>query len=117
MGNLFGPDDGPDKWAFQTQKEKNAQIVIDLKTDKVIQGVSIQNRTDQGRFILERAATLAMWASMDGQSWEAVWQAEDPQAVWNFAFKKPIRAHYLKIGLQGENFLHLRRVRLYGARN
>ena len=113
-GKLFDADNAPGTHAFHTQKEKNAHIVIDLKREETIQGVSIANRTDQGRFILERAETLAMWASVDGKSWDAVWQAEEAQPVWNFLFTKPVRARYLKIGLQGENFLHLRRVKLYG---
>jgi alpha-D-xyloside xylohydrolase len=113
-GNLFDADNAPGTHAFSTQKEKNAHIVIDLGREQTIAGVSIANRTDQGRFILERAATLAMWSSMDGKSWDSVWQAEEAQPVWNFVFKQPIRARYLKIGLQGENFLHLRRVKLYG---
>jgi alpha-D-xyloside xylohydrolase len=116
MGDLFGSDNAPDTHAFSTQKERSAHIIIDLRVDKVIQGVSIHNRTGQGRSVLERAATLAMWSSMDGKSWDSVWQAEDVQPVWNFRFKTPIRARYLKIGLQGENFLHLRRVKLYGPR-
>jgi alpha-D-xyloside xylohydrolase len=116
-GKLFDADNTPGTHAFHTQKERNAHIIIDLKGEEVIQGVSIANRTDQGRFILERAETLAMWSSLDGNSWDAVWQAEEAQPVWNFLFKKPICARYLKIGLQGENFLHLRRVKLYGPRH
>jgi alpha-D-xyloside xylohydrolase len=115
-GKLFDADNAPGTHAFSTQKEKNAHIIIDLKGEETIQGVSIANRTDQGRFILERAGTLAIWSSMDGKSWNSVWQAEEAQPVWNFLFKQPIRARYLKIGLQGENFLHLRRVKLYGPR-
>lgn len=117
LGSLFGSDDAPDTHAFNTQKEKNAHVIIDLKTEEVVGGVAIQNRTDQGTFILERAATLAMWSSLDGKTWDSVWQAEDVQPVWNFIFTQPIRARYLKIGLQEENFLHLRRVKLYGPRH
>jgi len=116
-GKLFDADNAPGTHAFHTQKERNAHIIIDLKGEETIQGVSIANRTDQGRFILERAETLAMWSSIDGKSWDAVWQAEEAQPVWNFLFKTLIRARYLKIGLQGENFLHLRRVKLYGPRH
>jgi hypothetical protein len=115
-GKLFDADNAPGTHAFSTQKERNAHIIIDLKTEEVIGGVAIHNRTDQGKFILDRAATLAMWSSMDGKTWDAVWQAEEAQPVWNFLFKQPVRARYLKIGLQGENFLHLRRVKLYGPR-
>lgn len=115
-GKLFDAVNAPGTHAFSTQKERNAHIIIDLKTEEVIGGVAIHNRTDQGKFILERAATLAMWSSMDGKTWEAVWQAEEAQPVWNFLFKQPVHARYLKIGLQGENFLHLRRVKLYGPR-
>jgi hypothetical protein len=116
-GKLFDADNAPGTHAFHTQKERNAHIIIDLKGEETIQGVSIANRTDQGRFILERAETLPMWSSIDGKSWDAVWQAEESQPVWNFIFKQPIRARYLKIGLQGENFLHLRQVKLYRPRD
>lgn len=108
-------------FAFHTNDEKNPFIVIDLGKSKPIEAVAIENRRDM---LQERAATLTMWASNDGMTWEKVWQAADTRQRWAAvperlvagAMVKGVDARYLKLGLASDatGTLHLRAVRVFG---
>ena len=113
-GLLLNAGDGQDALAFHTQSEPDANVEIDLKREREIVGVTIVNRADDRQDIEDRAASLAMWLSDDAVQWRCVWKAGTAKPVWSFELDQPQRARYVKIGLRDTNFLHLKRVRIYG---
>ena len=88
--------------------------MIDLKRERDVVGMTILNRSDGPPEVQSRASTLAVWLSDDAIHWRCVWKAYAARPVWSFALEKPERARYVKIGLRDTNFLHLKRVRIYG---
>jgi alpha-D-xyloside xylohydrolase len=113
-GLLLDVQDGLDAFAFHTASEPDANVVIDLKREREIVGVTILNRAADSPDIEDRAASLALWLSDDARDWRCVWQAGSAEPVWSFELNQPQRARYMKIGLRDTNFLHLKRVRIYG---
>ncbi len=113
-GLLLNAQDGQDVLAFHTQLEPDPNVVIDLKRAMEIVGVVILNRADDRPDIEDRAASLAVWLSDDNVNWRCVWKAGSAEPIWSFALNQPERARYVKIGLRDTNFLHLKRVRIYG---
>ena len=97
---------------FHTAQEENANVVIDLKLEKEISGLRIENRKTPS--FRGRADTLAVWLSTNGNDWRKVWEADEVKPVWHFVLLSPQRARYVKLGLQRRDFLHLRRVHVYG---
>jgi hypothetical protein len=97
-------------FAFSTNNEKNANVVIELKQVFKIDAVQILNRTDAGQEIIDRAANIGMYISDDGKNWKKVWQADRGKPKWTLSFTKPMSARYIKLQLAGRNFLHLKRV-------
>ena len=113
-GRLLDADDGTDAFAFHTQNEPEPNVVIDLKRERDVVGMTILNRSDGPPEVQSRASTLAVWLSDDAIHWRSVWKAYAARPVWSFALDKPEQARYVKIGLRDTNFLHLKRVRIYG---
>jgi hypothetical protein len=111
---LLDAGDGQDAFAFHTQSEAEPNVVVDLKQARDIVGVTILNRADSRQDIEDRAASLAMWLSDDAMHWRCVWKAGVAKPAWSFALDQPQRARYVKLGLRDTNFLHLKRVRIYG---
>jgi hypothetical protein len=104
---------GPrDCLAFHTNKEKDPHIIIALAGAPMIQRLFIENRRGGGGE--ERASGLAVWVSGDKKSWQRVWTAQRVAPSWMVKLKAPIDAAYVKIGLLDTNYLHLRRVKIYG---
>jgi len=113
-GLLLEAGDGQDALAFHTQSEPGANVEIDLKREREIVGATILNRADDRQDIEDRAASLAMWLSDDAVHWRCVWNAGTAKPVWSFELDQPQQARYVKVGLRDVNFLHLKRVRIYG---
>ena len=111
-GRLLSSSDGDDVMGFHTAQEENANVVIDLKLEKEISGLRIENRKTPS--FRGRADTLAVWLSTNGNDWRKVWEADEVKPVWHFVLLSPQRARYVKLGLQRRDFLHLRRVHVYG---
>ena len=104
---------GPkDCLAFHTNKEKNPHIIITLAGAPMVQRLFIENRRGGGGE--ERASGLTVWVSGDRKSWRRVWTAQRVARSWMVKLDAPIDAAYVKIGLPGTNYLHLRRVKIYG---
>ena len=101
-------------YAFHTNNEKGAHIIIDLQSSCQVKALRITNRNK----LKERASSLTVWASADQTTWTQLWTAEKPEATWDILLDQPATARYLKVGLQPEtsNFLHLRAVDVYGVR-
>jgi len=113
-GTLLAPDEADAPFAFHTENEQGANVIIDLKEPANIAGAVIVNRQDDRDEIIERASTLAMWVSNDQAGWDRIWQAPSAQCEWRFVLTEPVRARYIKVGLEGRDFLHLKRVLVYG---
>lgn len=113
--SLFRGLHSPSGFAFHTAAEKDAHIIIDLAGDCLLQAVRIVNRNN----LHERAATLKLWISADGESWQDVWQADGAAPAWDIPFEEPIRASYLKVGLDSSSPVpfHLLAVDAYGGRD
>ncbi len=112
--SLFRGPYAPSGFAFHTGAEKDAHIVIDLHGDCRLRALRIVNRNK----IHERAATLTLWTSVDGRTWERHWQAEEPAPAWDILIDEPITTRFLKLGLDRDTpeHLHLRAVDAYGER-
>ena len=110
-GRLYSIGSTRDCFAFHTSKEKNPHIIITLAGAPTIQRLFIENRRD-GQ--VQRASGLTVWVSGDKKSWQRVWTAERIAPSWMVKLKAPIDAAYVKIGLLDTNYLHLRRVKIYG---
>lgn len=113
-GRLLDAEDGEDDMAIHTLNEADASVVIDLKKVCDIAGLSILNRSACKPKDLSRAETLAVWLSDDGKQWRVLWEAKGAKPAWNLVLPTPYPARFVKIGLRKPNFLHLKRVRIYG---
>ncbi|HPS03398.1 MAG TPA: DUF5110 domain-containing protein, partial [Candidatus Sumerlaeota bacterium] len=105
-------------FAFHTNNGEREYVFITLKAPAALEFIRIQNRlnsTSESN-VRDRAKSLAVWASLDGRAWERVWTAQAAQDEWLIRFEKPLKARYLKVGLQEKNFLHLRKVQIYPAK-
>jgi alpha-L-fucosidase len=107
--------------AFSTRLEANPFIEIDLKSPVRIQRIRIDNRANADDWVgslQERARTLTVWHSEDKTDWKPLWKANKVNMFWDIvpAGERPI-ARYLKIGLQESNYLHLKRVLVFGDAN
>lgn len=100
-----------DEFAFHTLKEENPYIIIDLGSVKKVRAAQIFQRADCCQ---ERAATLTMWISTDKASWKKVWQTDGEAPYWLAKLPSVESARYIKLGLQANDFLHLKLVKIYG---
>ncbi len=108
------------EFAFHTENEKNPYIVIDLKKRLAIDKIAILNRKGYE----DRANTLTLSFSDDGQTWTKAWAATkgetqwlaEPGAMVSGAWIKGIEARYLRLETFNETptALHLRAVKIYG---
>ena len=112
QGRLYPTGSMKDCHAFHTNQEKDPHIIIALGGAPMIQRLFIENRRGGGGE--ERAAGLTVWVSGDKKSWQRVWTAQRVSPSWMVKLKTPIDAAYVKIGLLEANYLHLRRVKIYG---
>jgi putative heme-binding domain-containing protein len=87
-------------------------VVIRLPEVTATRFVEIQNRVDKAYW--DRADTLTMWVSTDGEAWQQVWQENEIAEEWAFELPAETRAKYVKLGLTKQGILHLNRVVIYG---
>ena len=118
---MSGDLEGGHTWAFHTKAEKDAHIIIDLKRTATVNALRILNRTDS---LQDRARTLCLWTSADGENRDRCWKAPEVDRAYKVILQKErmgarvmgVTVRYLKLGLQSETpeYLHLYRVRIYG---
>jgi len=113
QGQLYAVPGAPDSFAFHTKNESNPHIIIALAGTPTIQRLFIENRRGGG--FESRASGLTVWVSVDKKSWRRVWTAQRVAPSWMVKLDTPVDAAYVKIGLNGTNYLHLRRVKIYGS--
>jgi hypothetical protein len=112
--SLFRGQHAAAGFAFHTDAESDAHIVIDLHGDCRLRALRIVNRST----LHQRAETLTLWTSGDGKSWQRQWRAEAPAPAWEVVLDPPVPARFLKLGLDRDTpeHLHLRAVDAYGER-
>ncbi|MCB9882490.1 MAG: alpha-L-fucosidase [Planctomycetes bacterium] len=117
---LLSPAGEGPEFAFHTAIEERPWIVIDLGKSFEVTGIEITNRP----LLPERAATLSLALSEDGDHWTEVWRAAKVETSWEVpmpgdataAEPASRKARYLKLALAPKEptALHLRRVRVFG---
>ncbi len=110
---LLNGDDGDEPLIFYTGTQEDPWIMIDLKSLKLIDAMSIAYRNDS-RW-LARTEGLTVWVSRDAHNWEQVWSASEIALSWSFLVDPPVKTQYVKIGLVGKDRqLCLKNVKIYG---
>lgn len=98
---------------FHTGRQTNPWVEITLKQFGEIRGIEIVNWT---RFH-SRAVPLKVEVSEDGKVWKEIETLKKAQAVWKIDLKgKNVRARHIRLTKQGNDFLHLNNIRVYGQR-
>lgn len=107
----------PDDYGFHTRKEANPWWTVDLLREYLIDEIRIVNR----RTSPDRFRTFSIESSRDSAAWVTRFAkldmddvSSDPERPWTFAFADPFCARYVRIRLLGNQFLHLRRVQIFG---
>ncbi len=114
-------------FAFHTTTELNPWVQIDLGREISVTGVRILNRPGAGQAGMDRAKTLRLLISKDGQQWQEVWQATSAEAMWKIPVtdfvagaQVPGRsARFVKLELHPNQpeFFHLQQVEVWGKTN
>ena len=94
---------------FHTKNEANPWWQVDLEKETPIRNILLFDRNEQR----ERANTLYAAVSLDGETWERVYERKNEATI---ASKAPTsiayrgKARYVRVGLDETNFLHLTQV-------
>jgi hypothetical protein len=103
-----GPaSDGP--LFFHTREVRNPTLEIDLDGEHLIRSVLVENRADCCQ---ERALPLnvEIW---NGSAWQLIAQRRTPFKVWKYDVG-PVRAGKIRFRHPGTNYLHLKRISVFG---
>jgi hypothetical protein len=113
-------------FAFQTAKETNPWIEIDLRHQMSVTGVRVLNRTSAGQPGIDRAATLHLSVSTDGKTWSEVWKADRGLPQWEIPVTDFVagaqvpgrKARYLRLEIKPAKpeYLHLRQVQVWAKK-
>jgi alpha-L-fucosidase len=111
-------------FAFHTESESNPWVRIDLGRVVSVTGLRVLNRSGPSALEEQRAATLCASVSLDGESWQHVWQAEKSEPRWEFQVTDYVagahipgqKARYIRLELNpdGAEYLHLKQVEVFG---
>lgn len=102
---------GEGTFAFHTKLQENPFIIIELDKACDVTGAEILNRSDmQG----DRTRPLVMSLSTDSKNWERVWSSDVAKSRWTVILKNPKRAKFIKLEIPRREFLHLKKVKIYG---
>jgi hypothetical protein len=94
---------------FHTNQDESAWVEFDLGGVKKPAKVQVDNRSD---CCADRANSIAIEVSTDHKRWKQVARHDGEFSTWNAAFT-PVDAHWLRIRLLKQNYLHLSRVRIF----
>jgi alpha-L-fucosidase len=111
-------------FAFHTTAETNPWVTIDLGRQLSVTGVRILNRAHPDQGVENRAATLRLSVSTDGQTWQEIWKADKVATQWEIPVTDFVagahipgrKARYLRLELKPSRLeiLHLRQVEVWG---
>ena len=104
--------------AFQTDSEKFACIVIDLKkqyhiTQVVIENVRTFGRSDADELMKRSTGLKVLLSNRTPDRNVQVWQAKTVEKKWEIPVARSIRSQYVVIGVEN-SILHLAHVWVYG---
>jgi hypothetical protein len=104
----IGPS-SDERFFFHTTSLARPWVEIDLGAEHLITGFRVVNRSDCCQ---ERALPLnfEVW---DGQKWQLIAQRHAWFSTWT-ADLEPVRARKVRLLHPGKNFLHLKRISVYG---
>lgn len=109
-------------YAFHTEREKNPWWQVDLEDEFVIESVKILNRKLHTPHLLRHFSLLK---SFDGHNWEMIFQKTDditpggPDDVpFEIILKPDVHvARFLRVRLDGEEYLHFRKFQAFGYKH
>lgn len=101
-------------FAFHSANDNSdsTDVVIRLQQPAEIRYVEIENR--RAAEFHGRADGLAMWSSIDGESWQQVWASGRPQSDWSIELPQGTVAKFVKLALTKPGIFHLNQVVMYG---
>jgi hypothetical protein len=106
-----------DDYGFHTEMEANPWWLVDLQANGIVEAIAIVNRDQCNR----RFVYFQILSSVDGESWIGRYVKLDDDSVssdaeqpWLARFGVPFVARYIKIVLNRRDYLHLRRVQVFG---
>ncbi|MCC9603253.1 discoidin domain-containing protein [Stieleria sp. JC731] len=100
-------------FAFHSEHDVDSPyITIRLAQPSKIKHLRLVNRKESQ--FHSRAEGLTVWTSVDGESYDKVWSADEMKGEWMIDFDEPIQARYIRIGLDGKGTFHLYQVVGYG---
>ena len=106
--NLLATGEGA--FSFHTKHEQNPHLVVELERPENIVSVEILNREGgEGG----RTSRLRMYVSDDAHTWRKVWADDENKDRWLADFKQPIRAKFIKLEMEKNEFFHLKRLRVF----
>jgi hypothetical protein len=104
-------------FGFFTGKEREPWWMVDLLAEYAIEEIAIVNRLNQP----QRFRTFAVLSSLDGETWTTRFTqaipidvSSDPESPLRIGFAEQFRARYVRLVLLGVDYLHLRRVQVFG---
>ena len=102
----------PAEFSFHTDFEANPWWQVDLEHKFIIEKVCLLNRTN----CAERLRHFSLLTSPDGWSWDLIYQKSDDSVFDNLVLTGKRLARFIRIQLDGENALHLRKFQVFGRR-
>ena len=93
---------------------KSPAVIIRLSGPTKLMSGTIQNRGDKK--FHARANTLTLWVSDDGETWQEIYTAPQPQPTYEVDFPAGTVARYIKIGLKTNGIFHIDRTVFYGEK-
>lgn len=99
-------------YAFHTDREDNPWLIVDLGSERTVNGAEIWNRQGSGS---GKANNLWLSISTDGKNWTDVWHTKSAKIRWAAIIDQPQKARYVRLQLRKprEEF-HLKLVKIFG---
>jgi F5/8 type C domain len=94
---------------FQTRKEDEPWVMLDLVTERLVSRVVVYNRMD---CCFEHAAPLELEVSRNGRDFASVAQQLAPFGVWDQKFA-PTQARFIRLRLLRRDYFHLTEIEVY----
>jgi hypothetical protein len=97
-------DHGPYHLLFHTDEQDNPWVVLDLHSERTLEGVEVTNREDCCK---DRAVPLIVETSNDQKTWTQVAERKEVFDTWRAEFAKT-EARYVRLRVPRKTTFHLR---------
>ncbi|QZE14610.1 right-handed parallel beta-helix repeat-containing protein [Halosquirtibacter laminarini] len=102
------------EYVFESKKEKNPYLQLDLGVLKRIDAMKIISTHRNG---LTANREMTVWISSDGDRWREVWCNDIDEIKvgrsWDIILDSPLKAQYIRVGLKGSGKLCMKNLQLY----